>query len=254
MMCVKIIHDYQIKKNLNLNLRNITTMEKLENMIYPYSNMFFKVISFIFRRIPKKYKLQFMGILLQKNLHSPLLPVKAEGYELKEAEEKDIRYLGNHEETLDYDIYKYRHLKGHLCFCAKKNNEVICYVWISPKVCGLFFGTEKEIEILPLKSNQVFSYDLYTYKKYRHKGIASQVQNFTNKSLTQKGVTERLSIISPSNISSMKIQLRAGFEPLRMIYLFGIKKYKKVFLGTTKKSNKLEQWKKAFENAYHINK
>lgn len=198
------------------------------------------------------HKLRFVGIMLKKDLRNSLFTIEIDGYEYKEAEENEIKYIGSHKESLNYEVYKYRLSKGHICFCAKLQNEVMCYIWISPKICGLFFGTENELEILDLNDNQVYSYDLYTYKKYRNIGIASKLQNFTSNSLIKRGVTERVNIISPSNIASMKIALRAGFEPQRVIYIFGIKKYKKVFLGTKNKSNRLKHWKKMFENSQGV--
>lgn len=226
----------------------------MEKLVYPKSNLLFKSLNYIFRAVPKDHKLQFMGIMLKKNLMNPLLQVKADGYGLKIADENELKYIGAHPESYNFAVYKYRFSKGHICFCAKNDNEVMCYIWVSPNVCGLFFGTENEIEILGLKPYQAYSYDLYTYNKYRHKGIASQLQNFTNLSLKESGITERFNIIGPSFVASMKISLRAGFEPQRIVYVYGINNYRKVFLGTTKKSNKLSEWKKKFEDAYGVNK
>jgi GNAT superfamily N-acetyltransferase len=192
--------------------------------------------------------------MLKKNLLKSLFHVKADGYELKEAGESELRYIGSQPESLDYAVYKNRHSDDHICFCAKSDNEVMCYIWISPKIIGLFFGTDKQIEIAYLEPNQAYSYDLYTYNKYRHKGIASQLQNFTNLSLKERGITERFNIIGPSFIGSMKISLRSGFEPHRMVYVYGINKYRKAFLGTTRKSNKLREWKELFVKTYGVKK
>jgi GNAT superfamily N-acetyltransferase len=226
----------------------------MEKPIYPHSNMLHRGINLIFRKIPKQHKLHFMGVMLKKDLLVNNICVDPKGFDLKQAEVDEIKYIGEHPESLNYEVYKYRHIKGHICYCAKNQNEVMCYIWISPKVSGLFFGTENEVEILKLKDYQAYSYDLYTYEKYRHKGIASQIQNYTNLSLQKRGITERFNIIGPSFIASMKISLRAGFEPHRMVYVYGIKNFRKVFLGTTKSTNRLHEWKNAFKEAYNVEK
>ena len=190
---------------------------------------------------------------MKKDMTSNLPSVKPTDYSFRQANLQDIRYISEQPESLNYEVYKDRLSKGHICYCAYNQDEVMCYVWFSFNTCGLFFGTANEVKFLPLSSNQVYSYNLYTYNKFRKKGIASQLHRYCNLSLRAKGITERCSIIGPSFIASMKISLSNGFVPQRMVYVFGIKKYKKVFIGPQKASSDLHRWKKWFENKYCVN-
>lgn len=129
----------------------------------------------------------------------------------------------------------------------------MCYVWFSFKTCGLFFGTQNEVQFLPLKHFQAYSYNLYTYKKFRQKGIASQLHKFCNIYLKNKGIKERLCVIGPSFVGSMKISLSNGFEPKRMVFVYGYKNIIKVFLGSDNHVAKLNLWKNWFKATYGIN-
>ena len=179
---------------------------------YPHSTFFFRCLNFIFRNLLKDQAFYYSGILLKKDLSCDLPLLETNGYKFMQADVNDIRSICEHPESPDFEVYKDRLLRNHVCYCAKDNNEVMCYVWLCFDTCGLFFGTDKEVQFLPLASNQVYSYNLYTFNNHRHKGIASQLHNYCNISLKSKGITERLVIIGPSFIGSMKISLRNGFH------------------------------------------
>jgi hypothetical protein len=187
-----------------------------------------------------------------KDLRNVLPTVESNRYTIRQANPDDIKYIGAHPESLDYGVYKYRLSEGHKCYCAVSENEVMSYNWISFNKCGISFGTEREVKFLQLKYNQAYSYDLYTYKKFRKKHVASQLKYYTDLDLQRKGKTELFSLVGPSFIASMKLALRRGFVPQRIIYIYGINKFKKVIVGTSKSLKKLHQWEKWFEKTYGL--
>lgn len=219
-------------------------------MKYNHSNIFFRTLNWVFRNISIKSKFHFFGILLKKDLRSDLPVVNSAHITFRQANEDDIGYIGSHPESLEYEAYKKRILNGHVCFCAIRDERVICYVWISFKTCGILFGTENEVEVMRLSDKQAYSYDLYAYKKNRKNNCASFLHDYTSIELKKMGKNERLSLIGPSFIASLKIAFKRGFVPQQMVYIYGFKGYKIVLRGTQRNNNKLRCWKRYFEEMY----
>ena len=112
----------------------------MEKIWYPHTNIVLRGLNFIFRKIPCN-KLHYCGILMKKDMTSNLPSVKPTDYSFRQANLQDIRYISEQPESLNYEVYKDRLSKGHICYCAYNQDEVMCYVWFSFNTCGLFFGT-----------------------------------------------------------------------------------------------------------------
>jgi GNAT superfamily N-acetyltransferase len=133
----------------------------------------------------------------------------------------------------------------------KRDDKILGYQWISFDVCGINIGSVKELKIFPLKEGQAFLYDIFIFREFRRKGVASFLADNTFAALKKKEINELLVIIGVGNIPSLALHLKNGFEPLRVVYHYGFNKIKKIFLGT-KKSKRLDQWKEYFKKTMGI--
>lgn len=78
------------------------------------------------------------------------------------------------------------------------------------------------------------------------KKIVSHLPGFTNYTLRNEGDEERLSLIGPSFIASLKIALKREFVPLYMADIYGYKRYKAAIIWDTENSKRLRKWIKSF--------
>ena len=98
-----------------------------------------------------------------------------------------------------------------------------------------------EMTFLPLAMNQAFSYDLYTYREHRGRGIATLLKALVYQRLEEIGIKETFSLVSPDNKPSLRLRVLLGEQPERMVYGYRIRNWQKTFLGPTR-DVWLQQW------------
>jgi len=104
-----------------------------------------------------------------------------------------------------------------------------------------------EITPFPLKPGQAFSYDLYTYRKYRGQGVATMLNNLLNRALREEGIKEVLALVSLANHAALRLNLRLGAQPQRLVYSYRIRGWSKAFLGP-EGDTKLIEWMQQFKS------
>ena len=111
-------------------------------------------------------------------------------------------------------------------------------------MCG--FGTNMEISFFPLKPDQAFSYDLYTYRKYRGHGVATMLNNLLYHALREEGIKEVLALVSLANHAALRLNSRLGAQPQRLVYSYRIRSWSKTFLGP-EGDRRLIEWMQQFK-------
>jgi len=222
----------------------------MANIPYLPQNQALRCLNGLLRRFPARSKFQFTGLLLKKELRRELPELKVEGYEFGIADINDIKLISAQSESREYKVYRSRLSKGHFCLWAKNQNNIMSYVWVALNTCGIMFGTENETSFFALGDTQACAYDLYTYRKYRNKGIATQFMIFISHFLRSKGITQLYSLVVPGNMTSMIIFLRHDYEPQQLIHVFGMRLYKKVFLERPRDVNEFKEWQERYIKAH----
>jgi len=103
-----------------------------------------------------------------------------------------------------------------------------------------------EIKLFPLKPGQAYAYDVYTYRKYRGRGVGTMLKNLLFQTLQEEGVNEVLALVSPTNHVALRLQMRLGAQPQRMVYSYRIRSWSKTFLGP-EGDRRLTEWMQQFK-------
>jgi len=103
-----------------------------------------------------------------------------------------------------------------------------------------------EITLFPLKPGQAFCYDLFTYQKYRGQGIATLLNNLLYHVLREEGIKEVLALVSPANHAALRLNLRLGAQPQRLVYSYRVRRWSKTFLGP-EGDTRLFEWTQQFK-------
>ena len=209
----------------------------------PYRNLFFRILNFIVRNLPIQHKFAHSGILMKKcfNEMEPI-QIESKEYSFVLAGPVEIRQIVSHPETNRLNPYNRRLDSGHLCYCAKKGNNVAAFIWVNFKSGGFLFGRDDELIFFPINNRSAFHYDIYTYSDYRRCGIASQLKLFIFARLREMGIKYVYGYIDLSNLPSLRINLRTGSIPDKMIYCYRIHNWEKVFWGTDKEIRLFKKW------------
>jgi ribosomal protein S18 acetylase RimI-like enzyme len=220
----------------------------MSDRTYPARSVWVRALNLMVRLAPLRSKYYFNSILLRKRLSESQETPVGNGCRFGWATPEDIRAIATHTEALDEDVYAGRVANGDGCLCAKLGNEIVSYNWIRFTSCCVLCGFHREIGFLPLEPGQAFTYDFYTYSKYRRKHIGSSLKVFLLGALKQRGIQEVCTLVRPHNEISMKIQLRLGYEPVQMFYGYQLAGWKKVFSASACDRRRMKQWVQRFRS------
>jgi len=94
--------------------------------------------------------------------------------------------------------------KGCLCFCLKKENDIVAFTWVDPIECT--YGSYK----LLMKKNEACLFGAYTLIKYRGNNLAPFVRYQCYKELKKLGKTTLYSISEVINNQSISFKKKLG--------------------------------------------
>lgn len=162
---------------------------------------------------------------------------------------EEIDFLDRHPEATSRTAYARRAARGDRCLCIKQGAEIVGYRWIKFDTGCVLCGWSPEMEIIPfsLKPDQAYSYDLFTYQKCRGQGVATMLMKILFQVLREEGVKEVLSLVAPTNHASLRLQVRFGAQPQRMVYNYRIRSWSKTFLGPEGDA-RLSEWMQQFKS------
>jgi len=103
-----------------------------------------------------------------------------------------------------------------------------------------------EIPLFPLRPGQAYSYDLFTYRKYRGRGIATMLKKLLYQALREEGINEVLSLVSLDNHASLRPQMRFGAQPQRLVYNYRVRSWSRTFFGPVG-DGRLTEWMQQFK-------
>lgn len=217
---------------------------------FPPLEFKFIAMNLVVRLLPTGWKFRGNSILL-KTLVGESTPVSLpEPYTWTWAGPEEIDFLARHPEATSRSAYARRAARGDRCLCIKQGTEIVGYRWFKLDtgcvLCG--FGPKREIIPFPLKPGQAYSFDLFTYQKYRGQGVASMLVKLLFQVLREAGVKEVLSLVAPTNHASLRLQMRFGAQPQRMVYNYRIRSWSKTFLGP-EGDTRLTEWMQQFKSS-----
>jgi ribosomal protein S18 acetylase RimI-like enzyme len=163
---------------------------------------------------------------------------------------EEIDFLARHPEATSRGAYARRAARGDRCLCIKQGAEIVGYRWFKLNTGCVFcgFGPKREIIPFSLKPGQAYSFDLFTYQKYRGRGVATMLMKILFQVLREAGVKEVLSLVAPTNHASLRLQMRFGAQPQRMVYNYRIRSWSKTFLGP-EGDTRLTEWMQQFKSS-----
>lgn len=211
------------------------------------------ILSLLVRLAPTGRKFFQRTILLRKTM------VAAERFSLPEglhwvlAGPSEIARIDAHAEATSRTAYRRRYDRGDSCVCLVKGSEIVAYRWIVRGKACLFcgFGSRYEIRFLPLKRNQAFLYDLYVYAAHRRNGYGILLCRVIFNLLKDEGIDEVFCLADPENASVIRMDLRLGFEAVRMAYGVRIRQWSAVFFGP-QPDRRLQAWISRFGSGASI--
>jgi len=216
---------------------------------YPPRDFRFIAMNLAVRLIPTGWKYWGNSILLKTPIGDSGPVSLPEPYTWTWAGPEEIDFLDRHPEATSPTAYARRAARGDRCLCIKQGDEIVGYRWFKLRsgciLCG--FGPKMEITPFPLKPGQAYSFDLFTYQKYRGRGVATMLMKLLFQALREEGINEVLSCVSPDNHASLRLQLRLGAQPQRMVYNYRIRNWNKTFLGP-EGDRRLTDWMQQFNS------
>ena len=210
---------------------------------FPRPSFLMTLLSLSVRIAPTGRKFFRRSILFRRSLASlePVAP--PEGVRWSLAGPNEIAWINAHPEATSRSAYRRRYERGDICVCLKNGSEIVAYRWIvrsaACQFCG--FGLDYEIRFLPLSSKQAFLYDLYVYQAHRRFGYGTLLCRIIFRILKEKGVDEVFCLAEPGNERIVSVNLRLGFEAVRIAYGVRIWRLGAMFFGPLR-DRQLEQW------------
>lgn len=214
----------------------------------PPRDLRFIAMNLVVRLLPTGWKYWGNSVLLKTPIGDSGPVSLPEPYTWAWAGPEEIDFLDRHPEATSPTAYARRAARGDRCLCIKQGTEIVGYRWVSLGICCVLcgFGPDMEISLFPLRPGQAYSYDLFTYRKYRGRGIATMLMKLLFRALQEEGVREVLSCVSTDNHVSLRLQMRLGAQPQRMAYNYRIRSWSKTFLGQ-EGDRKLTEWMQQFK-------
>lgn len=213
---------------------------------YPRRKLWFRMMNVAVALMPTGWKYWSNSILMKTPVVDSEPIGVPEPYRWIWAGAEEIAYIDRHPEATSSTAYNARATRGDRCLCIMLGAEVVGYQWVTRRngciMCG--FGPRMEIQLFPLTPHQAFAYDLYTYRNHRVHGIGTLLKRLLYRSMKEEGVTEVLAIVAPDNYPALRLQLRLGARPDRMVYSYRIRRWSRTFLGPEKDEQILEWMEK----------
>jgi len=215
---------------------------------YPPRDFKFLAMNLVVRLIPTGWKYCGNSVLLKTPIGDSGPVSLPEPYTWTWAGPEEVDFLDRHPEATSSTAYARRAARGDRCLCIKQGSEVVGYRWFKLGtgciLCG--FGPDMEITLFPLKPGQAFSYDIYTYRKYRGQGVATMLNKLLYHALREEGIKEVLASVSLANHAALRLNLRLGAQPQHLVYSYRIRGWSKVFLGP-EGDRRLIEWMQQFK-------
>lgn len=203
-----------------------------------------RILNKAVRTLPTWFAYQFKGVLFRKTLSTGVGIETPATHTFEIASQKDMHFISQHPEALGPPgVYQIRLAKGHLCYCFKHGDEVISYIWLASKSCFHLCGLKGEFSFFPLNEDQLLTYDLYVYNKYRGSRIGKKTIEFLAHTASKTGlISELYGLIMHYNTKSLQIHLDLGYQPETLIYGYRVGALSKVIYGEKLDSKNLETW------------
>jgi hypothetical protein len=209
---------------------------------YPARPLRFRILNRLVRYAPIARKYAHNAILLRKALDQPQKIDCPAGYSFRAASLDDLDFIRGHPEALAPEVYARRLKRGDRCFCLVQGDEILSYNWVAHSLCCVLCGYDRGIEFLPLNAGQAFTYDFYTYTTRRGGGFGGLTKTLLLQELARQGIREVLTLVMPYSAASLKIHLKAGYEPLCMVYGYRLLGWSRTYFGKSKEKAWLDAW------------
>lgn len=219
---------------------------------YPARPLRFRVMNRIVRYAPVAKKYYHNAILLKKPLDGVESPAIPAGHDFRPATRDDLDFIIRHPEALPAQVYSNRLLRGDRCYCLSDGKEILSYNWVAYSSCCVLCGFERGIGFLPLSEGQAFTYDFYTYTARRGGGLGGLMKHLLLQELARQGMREVYTLVMPHGTASLKIHLKLGYEPLRMVYGYRLQGWSRTYYGQPKDKPWLDVWLSRFKAASGI--
>lgn len=163
-------------------------------------------------------------------------------FELKIASAQELAQLAGHSEGLPADVYQKRMLQGDKCICLYHQNELVSYNWLAFVRAGIFLGLDKQINMMMLESNQVFTYDFYTYKAHRNRGYGKLLKSAIFQFALSEGIQEIITCVHADNAASLAVHIKQGYNLKSMVFCARIMDWTVSFLSTPHQTSRYLAW------------
>jgi len=129
--------------------------------------------------------------------------------------------------------------KGHLCFIADMDGEILHYKWVAFDEA---YVSELDRNIY-FDSNSAYIYSVYTVPDYRGFGLDPKVTTKVFDYLNKKGIEKVYILVRHNNLPSLRVIQKVGYRKMgeiRFIQVLGFRKY--TYEGETEKDcSKIEE-------------
>jgi GNAT superfamily N-acetyltransferase len=163
-------------------------------------------------------------------------------FELKIASDQEVSQLACHAEGLPLDVYQKRLHEGDKCICLYHQNELVSYNWLAFVRAGIFLGLDKQINIMRLKANQVFTYDFYTYNAHRNRGYGKLLKSGIFQFALSERIHEVLTCVHADNAASLAVHIKQGYNLKSMVFCARIMDWTVSFLSTPIQTSRYQAW------------
>jgi RimJ/RimL family protein N-acetyltransferase len=209
-------------------------------------------MNLIVRYAPIARKYAHNAVLFRKVLGHLEAAGCPEGYSFREATPGDLDIIRNHPEALAPAVYARRLERGDRCYCLVQGGEILSYNWVAFSLCCILCGYDRGIEFFPLNDDQAFTYDFYTYKARRGGGHGGLMKQLLLQELARQGVREVMALVMPHSTASLKIHLKAGYEPMCLVYGYRLLGWSRTWTGHPKDRHRLDAWIDEFRTANEV--
>lgn len=220
-----------------------------DKLQYPVRPLRFRLLNRLVRYVPVTEKYGHNSILFKKVLNERETIAVPAGYEFRLAGTGDLAAIAGHPEALAAAVYAKRRERGDRCYCFSDGEGIVSYNWVARRRCCVLCGYARGIEFLPLRTDQAFTYDFYTYKTRRGSGLGSLTKRLLVQALEREGVREVYTLVMPYSTASLKIHLRLGYEPVCMVYGYRVLGWSRTFYGKPGDRRWLDEWIGEFKAA-----
>jgi GNAT superfamily N-acetyltransferase len=213
----------------------------------PPPGLIVRILGLLVRIAPTGLKFFSRSILLRKTLTPAQRVVLPAGLQWIVAGPTEIAWIAAHPEATSRGACQRRAERGDICICLKKGSEIVAYRWIARSRGCVFCGfRSREIRFLALRPNQAFLYDLFVYEAHRRHGYGTLLLQIIFEFLKSEGIDEVFCLADPDNHRVIRVELRLGFETVRMAYGVRIRQWGAMFFGP-KPDRQLQRWTNEFK-------